>query len=53
MTANAAGGIVTVSCWIATPALDAARTPVPGWPSASRTGSGPRLAAMRAVPAGP
>ena len=40
MTAKAAGGIVTVSCWIATPGLDAASTPMPGCPSGSRTALG-------------
>jgi hypothetical protein len=29
MTAKVAGGIATVSCWIATSGLDAASTPVP------------------------
>src|SRR5579859_5587778 len=50
MTANATGGIVTVSRVMVTPGPDAASTPVPGWPSASRAGSGPRLAAMRSLP---
>jgi ATP/maltotriose-dependent transcriptional regulator MalT len=49
-TANAAGGIVTVSCVIATPGLDAASIPVPGCPSGSRTVPRPRFAAIRSRP---
>jgi hypothetical protein len=50
MTAKAAGGMVTVSCWIATPGLDAASTPVPGCPSGSRTALGPMFATIRSRP---